>query len=117
MTSLKFINKEMIRISNMIYTTKSIIAVRTENKKDTIEFQLGLEVLKEHLNSLQQIKTELEAWEVVKSNFKIGVAEETDEIYIIGKNFFGDERPVYAYSPKGVKTVKKALEVKDEKED
>jgi hypothetical protein len=69
--------------------------------------------LKEILKHLQQIKCELEAWEEINKTFEIGVEEQTEEIYIKGKNYYGNERTIWGYSKDGVLKVKKALEVEN----
>ena len=103
MSSKEFINKEIQRINNIIRVTKNDIAFITENKRDTSQLQVKVIVLENHLNSLHQIKTILEAWEVVKKNIVIDI---TDSLYTI-QIYKQDEE---------CKTFEKALEVKDEKE-
>lgn len=101
MTSLEFINKEIQRINSIIRVTKNDITFMDENKRDTSELKIKVAVLENHLNSLHQIKTELEAWEVVKKNIVIDI---TDSLYII-QIYKQDEE---------CKIFEKALEVKDE---
>ena len=101
MTSLEFINKEIQRINSIIRVTKNDITFMDENKRDTSELKIKVAVLENHLNSLHQIKTELEAWKVVKKNIVIDI---TDSLYII-QIYKQDEE---------CKIFEKALEVKDE---
>lgn len=63
------------------------------------------------IETFKQIKCELEAWEELNKTFEIGVDEQIEEIYIKGKNYYGNERTIWGYSKDGTQKVKKALEV------
>lgn len=56
----------------------------------------------------------VDAWEVINNTFEIGVDEQIDEIYIKGKNYYGNDKTVWGHSKEGTSKVKQALEVKDE---
>lgn len=95
---------EILHNSNSIISyTPKIVSIDLEISN--IEFNL------EHI---KQIKIELEAWEELNKTFEIGVDEQIEEIYIIGKNYYGNERTIWGYSKDGTLKIKKALEKKDE---
>ena len=91
MNSLEFIDKEIAHIKRIIKTTQKMIDVFTENKRDTTELQVHFTVLEEHLNSLHQIKTILEAWEVVQGTIVEGQDGDGHYCYIETVYFTGEE--------------------------
>lgn len=103
MTSLEFINKEITRLKRIIYVTQNNIALYTENKRDTTELQVKVIVLEDRINSLHQIKTKLEAWEVVKKNIGQNSNDSGYEMNII-----------FEFDEQNYNKLKKALEVKDD---
>lgn len=66
------------------------------------------EYYKKEFDLLQKL---VDAWEVIKNTFEIGVDEQIDEIYIKGKNYYGNEKTVWGHSKEGASKVKQAIEV------
>lgn len=107
MTNLNFINKDIHCVKLKIIKVSKDIEVLTENKKSTKESELQLEALNNRLNHLHQIKSVLEAWEVMKkhlehfpSDFYNGIPE---ELITMTSKIDKEDYPV----------IKKALEVKE----
>ena len=113
--SLKFIDKEIQRINNIIRVTKNDITFMGENKRDTSQLQVKVIVLEDHLNSLNQIKTILEAWKVVKDK-KVDIYEIVNSIdFNQLKTTQEDYLKCYQLNEQEYNTIKKALKVKDER--
>lgn len=115
MSNLEFIEilieenkKEIEIIKNMIVEDDKYPSIKKLNEEN-------LKSIEELLAHLQQTKTILEAWEELNKTFEIGVDEQIDEIYIKGKNYYGNERTIWGYSKDGTLRVKKALEVEDDR--
>ena len=109
MNSLEFINNEIETTKREIDFTN----IELERTDTIIRKNLDkLKRLKERLQTLQQIKTELEAWEVVKRKGFIFTKEEKNQL-------IGNTWNIYRLSSrelnnKEYEIIKKALEVKDE---
>ena len=74
MNSLEFIEELINNIETNIYITESVLKTYDEDSDDEEEINTlknNLEYLKERLKYSKQIKTELEAWEVVKENVNV----------------------------------------------
>ena len=114
MNSIEYIDK-LIKLEkeNLDYHKKLL----KDNPDYAKEINSTIKLLEKDYNTLQQIKTELEAWEVVKEKFFIDIIER-DNDYKIG---FEPKTPIingkvtrFAQldNYKGT-IIKKALEVKD----
>lgn len=112
MNSLEFINQEIEDAKHEIKVNE----IRIENMYNKTFYEERAEVLNNKLQTLQQIKVELESWEVVKEKFFIDIIERESD-YKIG---FEPKTPIingtvtrFAHldNDKGT-TFKKALEVK-----
>lgn len=72
MTKLEFIDREISSTEIDIWYSNSILKEtpqKEELKREMLEVKIN--VLKQKMFMLQQIKTDLEAWEVVKKNLKV----------------------------------------------
>lgn len=111
MNSLEFINQEIEHIKNVLETDADIF----ETLPIVKDYRSRL---KEELQTLQQIKTELEAWENVKKYLvveKNTYEEDWEEIEYDYIDFVGDNiDPFHGSDFEEVETIKKALEVKYE---
>lgn len=103
MNSLEFIERKIIEVEHEIKINK----LRLENLWDKTFYKGRAEVLNNKLQTLQQIKTELEAWEVVKNIVQIKRGEVFDHVLRIkqGKGALTHEE---------FRKLKKALEVTNE---
>lgn len=113
MNSSEWINKQIANVNDIIEENQ--IRIDSDNLSIFLEehYQAYHKELVELLLTLQQIKTELEAWEEINKTFKIGVEEDISEIYITGEDYYGNDKTVWGYSKEGTPKVKKALEVKE----
>lgn len=107
MNSLEFINKEIDDLQTEIEHLKNAIRLKPVYADTFYECERAKEC-QARLNVLEQIKTELEAWEVVKKHLEYfpddywnGI---TEEIITMTSQIDKKDYP----------TIKKALEVKDE---
>lgn len=107
MNSLEFIEELINNIETNIYITESVLKTYDEDSDDEEEVNIlknNLEYLKERLKYSKQIKTELEAWEIVKKYVK--------EVSINGIVF--EHIINVSHTKQNYDIVKKALGVKDE---
>jgi hypothetical protein len=108
MTSLEFIEKEIRELKFQINYIKS-------NMKKYIDFrtegQLEIDMRQLKINHLQQIKSQLEAWHIVKNKsvdlYDIKTSQDTEE-------FNCDLYTEYQLTEEEFNKLKKALEVGDE---
>ena len=105
MNILEFINQEIERFEKKISKLREDQAfhLNYEHEDEAIEIDFEIEEYQDLLETLYQIKTELENWEVVKRRLK---KEKYTGAYIYMKNITKDH-PSY-------RAIEKSLEVKDE---
>lgn len=102
MNSLEFINDRIRSYETMLLT-----AIDTKCSVEQIRHY------KERLNIFYQIKTELEAWYIIKDVLELTV-NELDEEEIEMKVFFTNAKVELNDTRKEFKKIKKALEVKND---
>lgn len=112
MNSLKWVNAEIVKWQELLENFKEqLIRVKgTRNEQTTLNH---IEAGELKLQYLQQIKTELEAWEVCKQNYhinKYGGERFTICIWLNTENCSFKSCAKY----EDILKVKKALEVKDD---
>ena len=100
MNSLEFINEEIEKLKTILELDDVLCELSDNDHK----------FYNDKLQTLQQIKNELEAWEVVKPNIKYEEAENNEGIYMQYFLFLEVEE----WKPEAFK-IKKALEVKNDK--
>lgn len=109
---IEFVERKIKNKKDLLERLKNLKTI--SNKYDLQVNELLTKNTKEDIENLQQIKCVLEAWEELNKTFEIGVEKQIEEIYIKGKNYYGNERTIWGYSKEGALKVKKALEVEDE---
>ena len=105
MNSLEFINKEIERFEKKISKLREDQAfhLNYEHEDEAIEIDFEIEEYRDLLETLCQIKTKLEAWEVVKT-FLTNIGNE----YVLSIDSY--------YNKQEYEKLKKVLEVKDAKD-
>lgn len=102
MNNLEWIDKQILLVKENIQYHKDLLDESEEEYVDEIISTIKL--LEPELQTLQQIKTILEAWEIVKKDFILTWESPNDASGYYLK-YFGDIE---------YETIKKALEVEDE---
>jgi hypothetical protein len=110
MNDLEFIEKEIRELKFQINYIKS-------NMKKYIDFrtdgQLEIDMKQLKINHLQQIKSKIEAWEVMKKHLTITLNGGIKEIIVTGIDYEGQKNSLFIYSKEGVPIIEKALEVEE----
>lgn len=127
MNSLKIINKEIKKQTNELLILKREKAYyETLNKieewiigydEQIHNTNLKIEIIEYNLNCLQQIKDDLETWETLRRNFKIGIDRKTNKIYVSGKDYYGYESCVFGLFKQDTNIINKVLEKKEDNND
>lgn len=107
MNSLEFINQEIEDAKHEIKMNE----IRIENMYNKTFYEERTEVLNNKLQTLQQIKTELEAWEVVKHLIYKRKMGEERFIQVMGGVY--NEGQCWTSGINPYEIIKKALEVKE----
>lgn len=111
MNSLEFIEELINNIETNIYITESVLKTYDEDSDDEEEINTlknNLEYLKERLKYSKQIKTEIEAWGIVKHSIS---KEHLEDCQI--RTMYG-ENPFMNINEEDKLIIKEALEVKNE---
>jgi hypothetical protein len=112
MNSLEWVNVEITKWQEILKEfEKQLIEVKgTRNEQVTLNH---IEFYKLRLNYLHQIKSELEAWEVMKKHLTITLNGGIKEIIVTGIDYEGQKNSLFIYSKEGVPIIEKALEVEE----
>lgn len=112
MNSLGFIEREIESCKHEIQINK----IRIENQFDKTFYENRAEVINEKLQTLQQIKSELEAWEAVKEYLVVEESRVDEDSYVDCIVLKDDcIHPLHSdLEGIHVSIIKEALEVEDE---
>ena len=116
MSRLEYIHNQITEVNDeLAYRLRDL--KRWEGRNACPEVSYTKAVIKELAEkkiTLQQIKDDLEAWESFKRNFKIGIDEKTNKIYVFGKDYYGYESCVFSLFKQDTNIIKKILEKKED---
>ena len=111
MTSLEFIEKEIAMVKKKISMAKSKFTIKGLTYYHINEIKEEINILRDRLRVIQQIKSELEAWEIAKNKsvdlYDIKTSQDTEE-------FNCDLYTEYQLTEEEFNKLKKALEEYDE---
>lgn len=102
MNSLEWINKQILLVKQNIQYHKDLLELEEEYADEIIS---AIKLLEPELQTLQQIKAELEAWEICKTDNSI--------LYVLQTLAKGESINWHRLPEEQQETIKKALEVKD----
>jgi len=112
MTSLEFIEKEIAMVKKKISMVKSKFTIKGLTYYHINEIKEEINILRDRLQVLQQIKSELEAWEVVKHTIYKRKMGEESFIQVMGGVY--NEEQCWTSGINPYEIIKKALEVEDD---